>query len=170
MVEEVFATTSNSQIYINEYLTPYFNRLFLIARTAKRDGKLASASSFGGRIRARKSIDDAPILIVSESQLQALIDADDTNTSISQQHAQELMNSSHSTSQQSRTSTESASKPNSRYRNRSRANKPNIDSSSTSTGSRKRKQEKKDNDTQSQTSKKHRDGNEIAHTSSIRSN
>lgn len=68
MVEEVFEAVekSNSQIYLNDHLSPYFNRLFLIARKAKKDGKLASASSYGGKIRARKSLDDAPILITTE--------------------------------------------------------------------------------------------------------
>lgn len=76
MVEEVFKEKSNSQIYLNDHLTPYFNRLFLIARNAKKDGKLASASSYGGKIRARKSLDDAPIVITTEKQLQSLIDND----------------------------------------------------------------------------------------------
>lgn len=36
MVEEVFGGNSNSQIYINDHLTPYFSRLYLIARRAKK--------------------------------------------------------------------------------------------------------------------------------------
>lgn len=55
MVEEVFGVQSNSQIYLNDHLTPYFNHLYLLARRAKKDGKLASASSFNGRIKARKT-------------------------------------------------------------------------------------------------------------------
>lgn len=31
MVEEVFGVESNSQIYLNDHLTPYFNNLYLIA-------------------------------------------------------------------------------------------------------------------------------------------
>lgn len=74
MVEECFEFRSNSQVYLNDHLTPYFNSLFLMARKAKKDGKLASASSYGGRIRARRSTNDPPIIITSEKQLQALID------------------------------------------------------------------------------------------------
>lgn len=75
MVEEVFGTNSNSnsQIYLNDHLTPYFNKLYLVARNAKKDGKLASASSYGGKIRARVSADDAPTTILSQRQREALI-------------------------------------------------------------------------------------------------
>lgn len=73
MAEEVFGSNSNSQIYLNDHLTPYYNKLYLLARNAKRDGKLASASSYGGKIRVRVSIDDAPTVIVCESQLNILI-------------------------------------------------------------------------------------------------
>lgn len=69
MVEEVFGVQSNSQIYLNDHLTPYFNH-----RRAKKDGKLASASSFNGRIKARKNGNDAPMLITCERQLLSLID------------------------------------------------------------------------------------------------
>lgn len=74
MVEEVFGVQSNSQIYLNDHLTPYFNHLYLLARRAKKDGKLASASSFNGRIKARKNGNDAPMLITCERQLLSLID------------------------------------------------------------------------------------------------
>lgn len=83
LVEEVFGTQSNSQIYLNDHLTPYFNRLFLIARTAKKEGKLASATSNGGKIRARKCIDDAPSIIYSERQLHEIIERNNNNQSIS---------------------------------------------------------------------------------------
>lgn len=83
MVEEVLPTQSNSQIYLNDHLTPYFNRLFLIARNAKKEGKLASASSYGGKIRARKSLNDAPSVIYTEKQLQLLIADCDSNSSTS---------------------------------------------------------------------------------------
>lgn len=106
MVEEVVNTKSNSQIYLNDHLTPYFNKLHFIARNAKKDGKLASASSYGGKIRARKLLDDAPTVITTESQLQALIDLsnsnDNGNYSInSAHHANNISNTSHSTSQNS---------------------------------------------------------------------
>lgn len=81
MVEEVFNHKSNSQIYLNDHLTPYFSSLFLMARNAKKEGKIASASSYGGKVRARKSASDAPITITTERQLRALIDMDcDTNS------------------------------------------------------------------------------------------
>lgn len=44
---------------------------------------LASASSYGGKIRARKRADDAPIVITSASQLQMLIDADNFSSDMS---------------------------------------------------------------------------------------
>lgn len=115
MAEEVFNGASNSQIYLNDHLTPYFNKIYLMARNGKKDGKLASASSYGGKIRARKSPNDAPILITSEIQLQALIDTENTINSLqSQQHADEMMNVSHSTSHnsQEQSTSNSTSKPN----------------------------------------------------------
>lgn len=39
MVEEVFATQSNSQIYLNDHLTPYYNKLHILAREAKKSGE-----------------------------------------------------------------------------------------------------------------------------------
>lgn len=79
MVEEVLNHSSNSQIYLNDHLTPYFNALYLSARKAKNDNKLASASSYGGKIRVRKQLSDVPTVITSAAQLRMLIDADDTN-------------------------------------------------------------------------------------------
>lgn len=70
MVEEVFGNKSNSQIYLNDHLTPYFNHLYLLARTAKKNNTIASATSYGGRIRVRKFINDAPHTITCERQLQ----------------------------------------------------------------------------------------------------
>lgn len=82
MVEEVFNGSSNSQIYLNDHLTPYFNSLYLTARKAKADKKLASASSYGGKIRVRKRANDAPVIITSASQLQVLTEQDTSkNTS-----------------------------------------------------------------------------------------
>lgn len=45
MVEGVYDCTSNSQIYLNDHLTPFMNKLFLVARKAKAAGQLASATS-----------------------------------------------------------------------------------------------------------------------------
>lgn len=108
MVEEVFNMQSNGQIYINDHLTPFYNKLYLLARTAKKDGKLSSASSYGGKIRARINADDPPILITTERQLLALIDASNGNDTINSiQHIDEMMDASHSTSR--RTANTSAS-------------------------------------------------------------
>lgn len=100
MVEEVFAEmSSNSQIYLNDHLTTYFSKLYQTARNAKKEGKLASATSYGGKVRARKHLTDPPTIITSEKQLHALIqqEVDDELESIS--HTDEMMNASHSTSQ-----------------------------------------------------------------------
>lgn len=100
MVEEVFTNTCNSQIYINDHLTPYMNRLYLAARLAKKDGKIASATSHGGKIRARKSANDAPIVITNDKQLQTLIEMDHANTSTdSHQLNNDSMTSTASTTQ-----------------------------------------------------------------------
>lgn len=74
MVEEVYTTLrSNGQIYINDHLTKYFNNLYLMAREAKKSGKLASATSSGGKIRVRKQVDEVPIIVTDENQLQSII-------------------------------------------------------------------------------------------------
>lgn len=82
MVEEVFSHVSNSQIYLNDHLTPYTTRLFLIARNAKKDGKLASATSYGGIVRIRKNRDDAPTPITNETLLQNIIDMEPSNSNL----------------------------------------------------------------------------------------
>lgn len=81
MVEEVFNTKSNSQIYLNDHLTPYFTKLHLIARNARKEGKFASVSSYGGKIRVRKNPNDAPIIIVSEKQIQTLVEIECADSS-----------------------------------------------------------------------------------------
>lgn len=91
MVEEVFQGQSNSQIYLNDHLTPYMNRLYLLARKAKKEGKLASASSFGGKVKARKSADDAPVLITTEKQLQSIIDTEQIDLTDENQLVSETM-------------------------------------------------------------------------------
>lgn len=56
MAEEVFDNIeSNSQIYISDHLTPYFARLFQLARAAKKDGRIHQVSSRGGKIRIKKT-------------------------------------------------------------------------------------------------------------------
>lgn len=70
MVEEVFDDLqSNSQIYINDQLTRYFSEMFVLARQACKDGKLATASSIGGKIRVRKQQNSLPIVITNKVQL-----------------------------------------------------------------------------------------------------
>lgn len=59
-----------------DHLTPYFNRLYLLARQANKESKLFTASSYGGRIRVRKHRNDMPTQITSEAQLQIIIDMD----------------------------------------------------------------------------------------------
>lgn len=121
MVEEVFKVKSNSQLYLNDHMTPYFNHLYLLARNAKKEGKLASATSYGGKIRTRKNLNDVPITITSEKQLQTLIEMDPSNDSsdslqqsdnsiIELNHTQEERNTSSSTSTSTSTSTPKASK------------------------------------------------------------
>lgn len=73
MIEEVFETNSNNQIYLNDHLTPYSNRLYQLARTAKKEGKIATVSSAGGQIKVRKQIKDIPIIITSDNKLQQVI-------------------------------------------------------------------------------------------------
>lgn len=159
MVEEVFKSIkSNSQIYLNDHLSPYFNKLYLMARNAKREGKLASASSYGGKIRARKYSDDAPIIITSESQLQEIIDDDDGDSIQSQQHTDDNMETSNSTSNQSRTSTPAARiRPRKLSSNRTKSSgTPNSASSSTKPLKRKGKTD----DTRLRASKKTHDHTE----------
>lgn len=87
MVEEVFSgTQSNSQIYLNDHLTPYFNNLYIIARNAKKQEKLSSASSYGGKIRVRKTENDVPSVITNESQLRSIIDDDTSDMSFNTTH------------------------------------------------------------------------------------
>lgn len=87
MVEEVFgATQSNSQIYINEHLTKFFNQLYLMARTAVKQGKLASARSSGGQIRVRKQEDSTPVIVTGENHLQSIIDSNSNQNNTTPSH------------------------------------------------------------------------------------
>lgn len=101
MVEECFTVKSNGQIYLNDHLTPYLNNLFLMARSAKKDGKLASATSHGGKIRVRKSANDAPVIVTYEGQLRTIVEmSSSTNTSQSFQHGDDSIISNASASKQ----------------------------------------------------------------------
>lgn len=84
MVEEIFpGVNSNSQLYINDHLTPYLTNLFIAAFKAKKEGKLASASSWGGSVRIRKHINDPPTVITHISQLTGILNMDTTIDSMS---------------------------------------------------------------------------------------
>lgn len=73
-VEEVYESTqSNSQIYANDQLTPYFAKLFQLAWRAKKDGTLHSVSSLGGRIRVKKSENSESHIIETETELNTII-------------------------------------------------------------------------------------------------
>lgn len=72
--EEIYqSVTSNSRVYANDHLTPYFANIFQCAWRAKKDGLIASASSLGGKIRVRKSEYSPSHTINTESQLNDLI-------------------------------------------------------------------------------------------------
>lgn len=86
LVEEVFPTIqSNSNIYSNQ-LTPYFANIFRIAWTAKKDGKIHSASSMGGRIKVKLNETSQPTTIESEKHLHELINSSQ-NSGANNQHA-----------------------------------------------------------------------------------
>lgn len=133
IVKEVFANAaSNSQqIFINDHLTPYFNKLYLIARNAKREGKLHSVSSYNGKIRVRKHSDDSPIVINDESQLELLINfesADSVDISSNKsQFVEEANNASTSTrkSESINTKANRSNKPHNQTSKRRRIKSPN---------------------------------------------
>lgn len=82
IVKEIFANASSNdnQIFVNDHLTPYFSKLYLMARNAKKEGKLYTVSSANGKIRVRKHSDDIPISISNESQLQLLINLESSDS------------------------------------------------------------------------------------------
>lgn len=82
LVEEVFPSTqSNSKIYCNDQLTPYFSKLFQSAWQAKREKQIHSASSTGGRIKIRKNENSKLITVESIQHLTEIIaDTSDSST------------------------------------------------------------------------------------------
>lgn len=74
MVEEILHCQSNSQIFCNDQLTPYFANLFQKAWQAKKNKQLFSASSMGGRIKVRKTENSNFVVIESELQLNDIIE------------------------------------------------------------------------------------------------
>lgn len=137
MVEEVFKHDSNSQIYLNDHLTPFYNKLYLIARNAKKDGKLVSAMSYGGKIRVRKNINDAPILITNESQLMNIIDMEPiiSNSDDSFQST----NDEHSFNNSSKTNKQPGPKSKTTKTDKSRSNISNNNSNNNKSNNLKRK-------------------------------
>lgn len=120
LIEEVFGGRSNSQIYINEHLTKYFNELFLMARRAKKMGKLSSVQSTGGKIRVRKFADDAPILVTDAIQLQSMIDAEtDTNRTNQKQQQPEPSRANTNKNQRNADETKNSGNTNKKRRNQS---------------------------------------------------
>lgn len=86
LVEEVFPSLkSNSNIYSNDQLTPYFAKLFQTAWQAKKDGLIHSASSLGGRIKVKLNESSQPISIETEQQLNDLLNNKQPNTALTQQ-------------------------------------------------------------------------------------
>lgn len=76
LVEEVFPTIkSNSAVYANDQLTPYYAKLFQIAWQAKKNGSLHSASSLGGRIKVKVSESSQIVVIETEQQINDLLNA-----------------------------------------------------------------------------------------------
>lgn len=108
LAEEVFGQTqSNNRIFLNDHLTPYFNRLFVLARKAKAEGILASVTSYGGKIKIRKSNNDIPIIIYTEKQLQECIGVDGDISSISL-NSDSVMETNNSTPDNSKTQTKNS--------------------------------------------------------------
>lgn len=85
LAEEVFPTLqSNSNIYANDQLTPYFAKLFQAAWQAKKDGQIFSASSLGGRIKVKKCENSPAIIVDTEQQLNEVINVTPQNAAPTQ--------------------------------------------------------------------------------------
>lgn len=92
LVEEILDVRSNSKVYCNDQLTPYFASLFQKAWQAKKNKLIHSASSLGGRIKVKKSENSQFITVDSETQLNEVIDNAET-VEMSNQPSNELPNS-----------------------------------------------------------------------------
>lgn len=74
LVEEIFpAIRSNSRIYCNDQLTPHYASLFQKAWQAKKQNQIISASSLGGRIKVKKTVNSSTVIIETEQQLNDII-------------------------------------------------------------------------------------------------
>lgn len=74
MVEEILQVQSNSQLFCNDQLTPFFANLFQKAWQAKKNKQLYSASSMGGRVKVRKTENSNFVIIESEQHLIDIIE------------------------------------------------------------------------------------------------
>lgn len=145
IVKEVFANASmnNAQIFVNDHLTPYFNKLYMMARNAKKEGKLHTVSSYNGKIKVRKHSDDLPILITNESQLQLLINMEASDivdlSSDNSQLVGESNNASTSTrkSEKTKTKESNSDKTNKTTSKRRRVKSPKSPKSPSQNGSTK---------------------------------
>lgn len=80
LVEEIFPSIqSQSNIYANDQLTPYFANLFQLAWKAKKEGKLFSASSLGGRIKVKRSENSSFVIIIMQKQLDEILNGEPNN-------------------------------------------------------------------------------------------
>lgn len=82
LVEEILNVQSNSKVYANDQLTPYFSNLFQKAWHAKKNKQIYSVSSLGGRIKAKKNETSSFIIINSEEQLNDVIEGAESMESV----------------------------------------------------------------------------------------
>lgn len=102
-VEEIFDIQSNSRIYANDQLSPYFAELFQCARKAKTDGQIFSVSSLGGRIRVKKNENSQPRSIINKTQLSDVINNDEQMET--QANSNEVSQTSHDVNNESKNNT-----------------------------------------------------------------
>lgn len=75
MAEELFnAIQSNSQIYVNDHLTPYSANILSTARRARMNKQIYSVSSRNGRIGVKKTQDSRIEYIACERELIDILD------------------------------------------------------------------------------------------------
>lgn len=73
-VEELCdGTKSNARIYANDQLSPYFAKIFKRAWESKKEGKIHSVSSLGGRIRVQKGNGSSSVTVMTLTQLEGII-------------------------------------------------------------------------------------------------
>lgn len=82
LIEEILQIQSDSKLFCNDQLSPYFAKIFQMAWQAKKSNQLYSASSVGGRIKVRKTETSTLISIESEAHLCEIIDNIDTTAPV----------------------------------------------------------------------------------------